>query len=310
MSIFATESPESLQNLCLSYIASNIVPPSASDEVDCCQKDTGDSVVLQKSFGSSSGAFVHSNVADSLLSLMSTCRTLCDQTIELFQSCSACLRHAVIRRSQVTAAGLRVLRSHRLISLIVEPDYPKQFTVTDIICCLSEWTVAHLRSLSVAGVNFGRAGEPPVVVSLCALQNLHSLDVSRTDLTDNMLKIIVDDLPLLESLDISSTLVRDVTPLSQCQTRLRQLLMYNVQLQDSCSTDVLRSLSALLVLDISHDPPKNPLVTRRNTENAECILLEGSEFHDLRSLDISGTPNVPASLVRYWIIIYLHVHDQ
>jgi len=300
MSVLARESPESLQNLCVSYIASKIVPQCASNEVDCCPEDTSDSAVLQKSFGSSAGAFVHSNVADLLLSRMSSCRTLCDQTIELFQSCSACLRHVVIRRSQVTAAGLRVLKSHRLISLVVEPDYPKQFTVTDIICCLNEWTVANLRSLSVAGVNFGHTGGLQVIVSLCALRNLHSLDVCRTDLTNNMLKIIVDDLPLLESLDISSTLVRDVTPLSQCRTRLRQLFMYNVLLNDASSTDVLRSLSALRVLDISHDPPKNPLMTiKMNTDIAEGLLLDGSEFHDLRSLDISGTPNVSASLVRY-----------
>jgi len=306
MSAFATKSPESLQSLCLSYIATKIVPPSASDGVGCCQKDTSDSVVLQKSFGSSSGVFVHSNVADVLLSLMSTCQTLSNQTLELFQSCNACLRHVVIRRSQVTAAGLRVLRSHRLITLVVEADYPKQFTISDIICCLNEWTVANLRSLSVAGVTFGQAGGPPVIVSLCALRNLRSLDVNGTDFTDSMLKIIVDDLPLVESLDISSTLVRDVTSLSQCRTRLRRLFMYNVRLNDSSSTDVLRSLSALRILDISHDAPKNPLMTyKMNTENAEGILQEGSEFHDLQSLDISGTPDIPASLVRYHIIIFL-----
>jgi len=305
MSVLATESPDSLQNLCLNYIASKIIPPSANDGVVCCQKDTSDSIVLQKSFGSSSGTFVHSNVADLLLSLMSTCQTLCNQTLKLFQSCIACLRHVVIRRSQVTAAGLRVLRSHRLITLVVEPDYPKQFTVTDVICCLNEWTVTNLRSLSVAGVTFGQAHGPPVIVSLCALRNLHSLDVSRTDLNDNMLKIIVDDLPLLESLDISSTLVKDVTPLSQCRTRLHRLLMYNVRLTDSCSIDVVRSLSALYILDISHDPPTNPLMTiKANTENAESILLEGSEFHDIRALDISGTPDVLASSVRYRNIIY------
>jgi len=306
MSILATRSPESLQSLCLSYIASKIVPPSASDGGVRCEKDASDSIMLQKSFGSSVGTFVHSNVADLLLSLMSTCRTLCNETLELFQSCDACLRNVVIRRSPVTASGLRVLRSHRLLTLVVEPEYPKQFTVTDIICCLNEWTVTNLRSLSIAGVTFGQAGgRPPVIVSLCALRNLHSLDVSRTDLKDNMLKIIVDDLALLESLDISSTLVRDVTPLSQCRTRLRRLIMYNVRLSDSCSIDVLRSMSALRVLDISHDPPSNLLMTiKMNTENAEGVLLEGSEFHDLRSLDISGTTDVLASSVRYQNIIY------
>ena len=73
-------------------------------------------------------------------------------------------------------------------------------------------------------------GGPAVSVSLCALRNLRSLDVSRTDFNDRMLGIVTDDLCQLESLDISSTSVRDVTSLSRCRTRLRRLLMYNVRL--------------------------------------------------------------------------------
>jgi len=299
MSTLTTESPDTLQNLCLSYIASEIVHPAASYGV-LCHKDSGASLVLQKSLGRPDGIFLPSVVADVLMSRMSACRTLCNETVELFQSSRTCLRHVVIRQAPVTAAGLRVLRSHRLVSLVVEPDNPKRLTVTDVICCLNEWTVANLRLLSVTGVNFGQACGPPVIISLCALRNLHSLDVSRTDFNESMLKIIVSDLPLLESIDISSTLVRDVTSLSQCQTRLRRLLMYNVRLNSSSSVDVLRSLSALRVLDVSHDPPSHSFSSLRvNTITAEDILLEGSEFRDLVSLDISGTQNILVSSVRY-----------
>jgi len=299
------ESPETLQNLCLNYIASEIIHPAVSDGV-FDQNDTPDSIVLQKSLAHRNGIFVPSVVADLLISRMSACRTLCNRTLELFQSSSTCLRHVVIRHSPVTAAGLRVLRSHKLVSLVVEPDDPKQLTVTDIICCLNEWTVANLRSLSVTGVTFGQAGGPPVIISLCALRNLQSLDVSRTDFNESMLKIIVNDLPLLESIDISSTLVRDVMALSQCRTRLRRLLMYNVRLNSSTSVDVLRSLSALRLLDVSHDPPSHSFTSLRvNSITAEDILLDGSEFHDLVSLDISGTQNVSVSLVRYQNVVHV-----
>ena len=192
MSVLATESPDTLQNLCLRYIARDIVP--ASSDI------SRDAVVLRNSFQIPNGTFIHSAIADLLILQMSACGTLCNESLQLFQSSTACLRNAVIRRSPVTAAGLRVLRSHKLVTLVVEPNDPKQLTIADIMCCLNEWTVTNLRSLGVSGVTFGQSGGPPVIVSLCALRNLHSLDVSRTDFTDNMLKIIVDDLPLLESL--------------------------------------------------------------------------------------------------------------
>jgi len=310
MPVSATEEPATLQNLCIGYIANKIGPQAANDGA-ACHKESSDSAVLQKSWQSLNRTFIHSAVADLLISQMSTCRTLCNETVKLFQSSTTCLRHVVIRRSPVTAAGLRVLRAHKLVSLAVEPDDPKQLTVTDIIRCLNEWTVANLRSLSVTGVTFGQVGAPPVIVSLCALRNLRSLDVSRTDFNDSMLKIIVDDLPLLESIDISSTLVRDVTSLSRCRTRLRRLLMYNIRLQDASSADVLRSMSALQVLDLSQNSQSTSFTSlTTNSVTAEDIIQEGSEFHDLVSLDISGTENVDVNLVRYHNVIRVSCESQ
>jgi len=304
-----TESPDTLQNLCLTYIAKNIISPRASDVV-VCHKDTSESTVLQQRLRTLDGTFIHNAIADLLLSRMSACRTLCNQTIELFQSGTTCLRHVVIRRSPVTAEGLRVLRSHKLVTLVVEPEDSKQFTVTDVMCCLNEWTVTNLRLLSVAGATFGQGGRPPVIVSLCALRNLHSLDVSRTEFNENMLKIVVDDLPLLESLDISSTLVRDVTSLSRCRARLRRLLMYNVRLNDSSSADVLQSLSALQVLDISQDPPSHSFTSHKMYSVTAEIILQDAVFPDLVSLDISGTQNVPIDLVRYENVICIRYDIQ
>lgn len=315
MAAVETESPDTLQNLCLSYIVREIVPPSCnchSSDTSVCHKHTSNSTVLQKCLQSHNRTFIHNAIADLLISQMSASRTLNDETMELFQSSTTCLRHVVIRRSPVTAAGLRVLKSHKLVNLAVEPEDPKLLTVTGIIRCLNEWTKANLRSLSVTGVKFSQAGLPPVIVSLCALQNLYFLDVSRTDLNDNMLKIIVDDFPLLESLDISSTSVEDVTSLSQCRSRLRRLLMYNVRLKDSSSDDVLRSLSALKVLDISQDPSSYSYTSvQMKSTTAESILKEGSEFHDLVSLDISCTHGVTNNLVRYqeWMSFILVVNQ-
>jgi len=303
-----TETPDALQNLCLTYIARNIVPPDTSDGTVYHKDKLVDSTILQKSLRNPNGSFLHSSVADVLLWQMSEFRTLCSETVDLFHSSTACLRHVIVRRSPITAAGLRILRSHKLLSLSVELDSPKQLTVTDIMCCLNEWTVANLQSLSVTGATFGEVGGPQVIVSLCALKNLRYLDVSRTNFNENMLKIIVNDLPLLESLNISSTSVTDVTSLSQCRMRLRQLLMYNVRLTDSSSVHVLQSLLALQVLDISQDLSLNSYTSNAvNSVITKHVLLDGSEFDDLVSIDISGTQNVQIDAVRYQYVIHIGI---
>lgn len=67
------------------------------------------------------------------------------------------------------------------------------------------------------------------MIALSKLKSLHCLDVSGTEFNRHALDIVVEDLPLLESLDISSTRVDDISPLRKCRQRLKHLRMYNLK---------------------------------------------------------------------------------
>lgn len=66
-------------------------------------------------------------------------------------------------------------------------------------------------------------------VSLTKLKNLRSLDISNTGFDTNNLIAIVEGLPHLESLNISNTIVDDISPLEKKKNKLRILKMYNLK---------------------------------------------------------------------------------
>ena len=68
-----------------------------------------------------------------------------------------------------------------------------------------------------------------VVIGLSKLRSLRTLNVAETEMNKHGLEILIEDLPLLENLDISSTLVDDLSPLKKCKDRLKSLSMYNLK---------------------------------------------------------------------------------
>lgn len=70
-----------------------------------------------------------------------------------------------------------------------------------------------------------------VVVSLSKLKNLRSLDVSNTEFSTNNLSAVIEDLPHLETLDISKTKVDTLLPLEKKKNQLRKLSAYNLKVK-------------------------------------------------------------------------------
>ena len=68
-----------------------------------------------------------------------------------------------------------------------------------------------------------------MVVALSKLRSLQVLNVSGTEFNKHGLEIVVEDLALLESIDISCTRVDDISPLLKCKNRLKSLTMYNLK---------------------------------------------------------------------------------
>lgn len=61
------------------------------------------------------------------------------------------------------------------------------------------------------------------MVKLTSFKNLRSLNVAYTELNQRSLQLICEDLTLLEKIDISGTVVQDLTPLLLLEEQLTSL---------------------------------------------------------------------------------------
>lgn len=129
-----------------------------------------------------------------------------------------------------------------------------------------------------------------MVVALSKLRALQILNVSGTEFNRHGLEIVVEDLPLLESLDISCTRVDDISPLRKCKDRLKTLTMYNLKIS-GCGNmiSVLLELSELRHLDISDERDTYVFEVFPPIRSKITELLKATHcMPHLQSLDVSG----------------------
>ncbi|XP_076242167.1 protein zyg-11 homolog B isoform X2 [Calliopsis andreniformis] len=301
------ESPRSLLEVCMDFICDNVLglcevhlgdtgehSPTSLGATTCARSpsDGSSSSATRLSFRHPD-AFLPAEISERLLSNLCEKKTLSDLTITLFDSKSTRLRHVRLKdASSLSAKGLKVLKQHKVEDLVVNG---LKITVNDLISCLGDWSLQNLRSLSVAKGSFMDCSRYCVVVTLSKLRALHTLNVSGTEFNKHGLEIVVEDLPLLESLDISSTKVDDITPLKKCKNRLKTLSMYNLKINESANLiSVLLELNELRNLDISDEKdlhalnsvlgPAKPKITDF-LKAVRCMPY-------LASLDLSGKGDI------------------
>ena len=286
------DSPVSLQNYCVDFIADNL---SALCEV---QPVAATDCVKTKMVFKDPETCFHSALSDQLLSTMSEKGILNDETLSLFDPSATVLRHVNIHNAPVTSRGLRILKGHKVSKL--EVTGIRDVTVNDIIGCLGEWTLSHLRMLNVSRNTFLNNSKFCVVVSLSKLRNLNTLNVSFTEFNKHGLEIIAEDLPCLEILDISSTEINDISPLRKCRHRLKSLSMYNLHFhRNSDPIEVVCELAHLIHLDVSNVDYRDTMITSVATERFMVpeYLRKCTVNPKLVSLDISGSADVPPCVV-------------
>ena len=134
-----------------------------------------------------------------------------------------------------------------------------------------------------------------MVVGLAKLRSLRSLDVSHTDINHNGLEIIIEDLPLLQSLNISATRVKDLAPLRKCKNRIKSLSMYNLKSVSGGNEEfipILCEMNQLVKLDISEDR-ETPVDVLSTSQNSTVGILKRPDlFPYLKYLDISGKDGI------------------
>lgn len=276
------DTPSSLQDCCVDYICDNIK--------NLCQVQPGVEKSHKKLVFKDPDVCFHGKLSEQILQTLCERGKLTDETLSLFDPSVTSLKRVSIRDTQLTTKGLRALKAHKISEL--EVTGLKSVTVNDLIGCLGEWTLSNLRMLNVSNSTFISNAKFCVVISLAKLQNLQSLNVSNTEFNKHGLEIIVEELPTLESLDISGTPINDISPLRKCKERLRYLSMYN--LRSSHNDDyvsILCELSKLTHLDVSEvDTPS--IVDTQVRFQVQELLKRKTCLPNLTSLDISGKDDI------------------
>uniref|UniRef100_A0A1B6MT34 Uncharacterized protein n=1 Tax=Graphocephala atropunctata TaxID=36148 RepID=A0A1B6MT34_9HEMI len=310
------DSPGSLQDVCVDFICENLdylcdrttsvstvnrLEPSPEDiEFDDYKHNVTFPSGVKLVFKDNE-VFLHTEIAEQLLTALCTKKKLNDITITLFDVRFSRLRRVCITdASGLTLCGLRVLKAHKITELETQG---LKVTVNDLISCLGEWTLQNLRSLNVAHSAFTDGPKYCVVVALSKLQALQTLNVSNTDFNRHGLEIVASDLPQLEHLDISNTRVDDITPLKKCRNRLKSLAMYNLKyILVASKEEVVVEMTELRVLDMSEDRDNHPfeMFVSMGSKTNEFLSRENA-LENLTSIDISGKDEIGRKELRGFV---------
>lgn len=225
-----------------------------------------------------------------------------DRTIGIFQNLEHLrLRRAYIQSSHLSAEAFRLaLCPHKLQELNASHIH-SDIAISDVLHSITHSKVCRqgLQTLLMNGLHlYGEASEESLQACFSMLRNLKKLSLAWTDLDDKSLEDICT-MPMLESLDISGTNITDLTPLLNCDSRLRSLTAHGLQKLEMPSSSlifVLSKLQLLRHLDISNDK----LVTDRENLVQQLLERPGILPH-LVSLDVSGWRGVSDATIQTFV---------
>ncbi|KAL3887221.1 hypothetical protein ACJMK2_027168 [Sinanodonta woodiana] len=282
--------PKSLQQCCLDFICNNL-------DVLCQEIPLPRSIKVKLAF-KNSDVFLTDAISEEFLKTLCEKKKLNDETFALFDSNFMNLKRVYIKDAQLSAAGLRILKTQQIVQLKVSG--LGNVTVNDVIGSLGQWTLNNLKTLHVSNLKFINTPNKMGVcsylntadldVNIGSLRSLKYLDVSNTELNAFGLNIIATKMPCLEVLNISCTRISDIKPLRRCKDRLKCLSMYDLNI-GSDSISVLTRLTGLVHLDVSYDShliSRIGIIRNRFRFKVSDLLSRTHCLPNLTSLDISG----------------------
>ncbi|KAM6217042.1 protein zyg-11 homolog A [Rhynchocyon petersi] len=274
-------SPYSLVKICLNTLIANL-------EKLCSERPDG-SLCLPGHWS------FPQEVADRFLEVMAWEGKLTDRTASIFQGNQLKLKLANIQKAKLSAAAFINAFCHHKLTELDATAVHADLTVPDILHGLrsSSWIQQNLRCLLLDSTSIPGESRKLSFSQLTGLQVLSVFNVSfyNEDLAN------VSQLPRLESLDISNTLVTDISALLTCKDRLKSLTLHYLKCLTMTKPQiiaVIRELKCLLHLDISdHRHLKSDL--------AFHLLQQNDILPNVVSLDISGSNCITDRAVEVFI---------
>ncbi|KAG3283186.1 zyg-11 family member A, cell cycle regulator [Ictidomys tridecemlineatus] len=261
-------SPYTLANICMNVLIANL-------EELCSEKPDGTLCFPEHwSFPQ--------EIADRFLGMMVYQGKLTDRTASIFQGNQMNLKMVNIQKAKISAAAfIKAFCHHKLVEVdatAVHSDLP----IPDILSglCSNSWIQQNLRCLLLDSTSIPQDSKQLSFGQLTGLRILSVFNVCfhTEDLAN------VSQLPNLENLDISNTLVTNISALLNCKDRLKFLTMHYLKCLTMTKPQILgviRELQYLRHLDISnHRQLKSDL--------AFHLLQQEDILPNVVSLDISG----------------------
>ncbi|XP_047400358.1 protein zyg-11 homolog A [Sciurus carolinensis] len=274
-------SPYSLANICMNVLIANL-------EELCSERPDG-TLCLPEHWS------FPQEVADRFLEMMVWQGKLTDRTASIFRGNQMNLKMVNIQKAKISAAAfIKAFCHHKLLEIDatgVHSDLP----IPDILSglCSSSWIQQNLRSLLLDSTSVPQDSRRLSFGQLTGLRVLSVFNVCfhTEDLAN------VSQLPNLENLDISNTLVTNISALLNCKDRLKSLTMHYLKCLTMTKPQILgviRELKCLLHLDISdHRQLKSDL--------AFHLLQQKDILPKVVSLDISGGSCITDGAVEQFI---------
>lgn len=286
-----TESPITLQELCLSTICDNIsfYVETYEDPIDgkrCRFKDPE--------------LFLINELSEKLLQKCVENQIICDAILNIFTANNTKLRCVKLKKCKVSSKGLHVLKQHKITDLEC---VNIKMNIRDILDCLSDWTIANMVNANFSYGSFiDLSRHRWTMMRVCSLSNLRSLNLSYTELNQRCFQMICEDLKHLEKLDISGTFVTDLNPLTVLSSKLLSLSICDLPIVNNWN--IIAKLTRLYHLDVSLVNEKlSNLVSLHNPPHIIPSLLEEEiNLPNLVSFDMSGWRNFEsADLLMHFI---------
>lgn len=200
-----------------------------------------------------------------------------------------------IQRVKLSAAAFTKAFCHHKLIEVDATSVDSELLASDIIHGLqsSAWIQKNLQCLMLDSVSI-----PPNsrLLALSQFTGLHTLSVANVSFYNEDLAS-VSQLPKLESLDISNTLVTNISALLCCKNRLRSLTMHYLKclaMNNPQILTVIRQLKCLLHLDISDH-------RQLRSDLAFYLLQQKDILPNLISLDISGGTDITDQAVESFL---------
>lgn len=261
------------------------------------QAQPEDSQIQVKLVFRESEIFLHRHISEQLLKQLCKKNLLDDKTLTLFDAEHTTLQTVCLDNANVTASVLKILSNHKILQFEAKGT---EISLANIICSFGSWTLSNIQCLSLSGSK--ALNSMKGLETIAYLRNLNTLNVGNTDLNDQGLEIIANELHRLENLDISGTKVNIISPLLVCKDRIKSLSMYNLLISQCRGTEkILCQLRELRFLDVSeHVSNIQPFMGHQPAKlRVQGLLEDVDNLPHLQGLDLSGRDEINEDLFRY-----------